>query len=301
MLRYFSLIILFLSYHLAFAQTKKDSIRVVIALDAADDKIERSYGYWEARAALEVKIDMFGYVGGKHLYKTFDMQYDQNEKAWVVMLPKGYFELRVESLGFTDINYPLRLKKDFKESFALKVDSVSYTYKNRKKYSYIPGTLNFNSTVLVQFREGEFADNRAFLMEALEQEGLEHLMVLRSHKVRNTNAFLITIGVDDLTPLNILLHDKLVNKPRVERGYIIGGHITRAIEIFQDNPNVVYANPSFIEDDSQVFLKSAEYPKSDNLERKLLILMEENTRTLDKINYIIDKTTVKEIESEEME
>jgi hypothetical protein len=289
------------AFNTLMAQSKKDSIRVVIALAAADDKIERSYGYWQARAALEVKVDMYGYVGGKHLYKTFDMQYDYDENAWVVYLPKGYFELRVESLGFKDIRFPLRLKKDYKSSFDLQVDSTSYTYKNRQKYSYIPGTLNFNSTVLILFKTGEFADNRAFLTEALALEGLEHLNVLRSHKVRNANAFLITLDIADQTPLNILLHDKLVEKPPIERGYKIGGQVTKAIEIFQQNPNVVYANPSFIDDQTQVFLKSAEYPQSDALERKLLILMEENTRTLDKINYIIDKTTPEELETEEMD
>ena len=299
--RFILLIGFLMSLQLLIAQTKKDSIRVVIALDAANDKIERSYGYWEARAALDVKIDMYGFVGGKHLYKTFDMQYDYDENAWVVMLPKGYFELRIESLGFVDIRFPLRLKKDYRTAFDLKVDSTSYTYKNRQKYSYIPSTLNFNSTVMVLFKTGEFADNRAFLMEALALEGLEHLNVLRSHKVRNANAFLITLDIADQTPLNLLLHDKLINKPPVARGYLIGGQVTKAIEIFQENPNVVYANPSFIDDPTQVFLKSAEYPQSDALERKLLILMEENTKTLDKINYIIDKTTPKEPEIEEIE
>ena len=299
--RFILLIGFLMSLQLLVAQTKKDSIRVVIALDAANDKIERSYGYWEARAALDVKIDMYGFVGGKHLYKTFDMQYDYDEKAWVVILPKGYFELRIESLGFVDIRFPLRLKKDYRTAFDLKVDSTSYTYNNRQKYSYIPSTLNFNSTVMVLFKTGEFADNRAFLMEALALEGLEHLNVLRSHKVRNANAFLITLDIADQTPLNLLLHDKLINKPPVARGYLIGGQVTKAIEIFQENPNVVYANPSFIDDPTQVFLKSAEYPQSDALERKLLILMEENTKTLDKINYIIDKTTPKEPEIEEKE
>ena len=285
------------------AQSRKDSIRVVIALDAANDKIERSKGYWEQRAALEVKIDMFGFVGGKgkHLYRTFDMEYDDGENAWVVILPKGYFELRVESLGFTNINYPMRLKKDHREEFMLKVDSTSYTYKNRKKYTYIAGTLNFNSTVLVQFKEGEFADNRTFLLEALALEGLEHLNVLRAHKVRNANAFLITLDIADLTPLNMLLYNKMTHTPKTERGYVIGGNVTRAIEIFQENPNVVYANPSFLDDPSQVFRPSAIYTKSEELERKLLILMEENTRTLDKINYIIDKTTPKKVEEEEIE
>jgi hypothetical protein len=293
MLRWILISSLFFCFLSCIAQSKKDSIRVVIALDAANDKIERSHGYWEARAALDVKMDMYGFVGGKHLYKTFDMIYDPDEKAWVVMLPKGYFELRVESLGFSTIKFPFRLKKDHREEFDLKLDSVSYSYLNRERFNYIAGTLNFNETILVQFSEGEFADNRAFLMEALALEGLEHLNVLRVNKVPYTNAFLVTLDIADRTPLNMILYRKMTNLPLIERGYIIGGDVTKAIELFQINPNVVYANPSFLDDPDQKFRTSANFTKSDKLDNKLLRLMEQDTRTLDKINYIIDKTTTK--------
>lgn len=278
----------------SFAQ-KKDSLRVVIAMDAANDDIETSYGYWEARSKLKPIIDMYGFnTGVKKLAAKYEMKYDEGEDAWVVTLPMGFFELRVESLGFTDIKSTLRLKKDYRENIFLQIDSTSYTYKNRKKYNYIAGTLNFCSTILVQFGDGEPADQRAFLLEALEVEGYEHISVIRAQKIRHTNSFLVTIGVTDRTPLNMILYKKMTQQPEIERGYLIGADITKAIELFQENSNVLYANPSFLNDPNVVFKNSAKFTKSEQLERKLLSLMEEDSKTLDKINYILDKTTPKE-------
>ena len=62
---------------------------------------------------------------------------------------------------------------------------------------------------------------------------------------------------------------------------------------FRASENVEYANPSFLNDPKEVFLRSADYTQSEELERKLLRLMEEDPKTLDKINYIIKKTTKK--------
>lgn len=304
MLKCFLICCFTICYIGSFAQStkkaKSDSIQVVITLKAADDKMETAYGYWEARANAKVQMDMFGFVGnkGKHLYKTFDFKYDEAQDAWLVTLPKGYFELRVESLGFTNINFPFRLEKDHREEFLLKVDSTAYTYKDGKKYNYIVGTLNFCETILVEFKGGELEENRTFLSTVLAVEGMEHLRVLRSQKVRHSNAFLVSLGIDDRTPLNVILHRKMMGLPRIERGYLIGPDVTKAIEMIQANPNVKYANPSFLNDPNQTFRKSADYTKSEELERKLLKLMEEDPATLDKINFIIQRTTPKEEKKE---
>jgi hypothetical protein len=277
-----------------------DSLLVAITLLADNDKVERSQGYWQARKAVDVKMDMYGFVGGKHLAHSFTLKYDIEKDAWLGNVPKGYYELRIESLGFTNIKFPFRLKKDHQEEFRLKLDSVAYTYKHKKRYNYIAGTLNFCETIVVQFRQGEFADNRTFLMEALALEGLEHLEVLRTQKIRHTNAFLVTLGIADRTPLNILLYNKMTNKSELERGYWIGPDVTKAIEVFQENDNVLSANPSFLDDPNAKFRTSAKYTQTEQLERKLLRLMEEDVRTLDKINYIIDKTTVEEPKKEDI-
>lgn len=283
----------------SFAQ-KKDSLRLVIALDAANDKIETSYGYWEARANLDVQMNMYGFTGGvKRLAERYTMKYDAGEDAWVVTLPKGFFELNIKSLGFQDIVFPFRLKKDTREEFQLKRDSISYTYKNRKRYDYIAGTLNFCATIYVQFRDGDPAAQLAFLSEVLAVEGLEHLNILRTQKLRHTNAFLVTLDIADRTPLNMILYRKMTNAVRTERGYLIGDDVTKAIELIQVNNNVLFANPSFLNDPNQTFLASANYTRSEELERKLLGLMEEDNETLRKINYIIDKTTPKKIVGDE--
>lgn len=274
---------------------KKDSIRVVIAFDAANDKIETSYGFWEARDDIKVTIDMFGLNGGvKYLAEQYPMVYDEGEDAWVTTLPWGFFEMRMESLGFKNIKYPMRLKADFREEFKLDVDSTSYTYKKGKRYSYIPGTLNFTSTIIVGFKSGEPGDHFAFLSEALAVEGMEDISVIRIQKMRNVTSYLVNVDVVEQTPLNVILYRKMTKQSPIERGYIIGGGITRAIEAFQANPTVEYANPGFLDDPNQKFWKSANYDKSDQLERKLLRLMEEDPRVVDKINYIIEKTTPEE-------
>lgn len=285
-------------FFVSFAQ-KRDSIRLIIALDAANDVIETSYGYWDARANLEVKIDMYGFSGGvKHLAEKYTMKYDAGEDAWVVTLPKGFFELRVESMGFTDIIFPLRQKKDYRAEFDLEVDSTSYTYKNGKRYNYIAGTLNFCATIYVQFKGGDPAEHLAFLTEALAVEGLEHLNILRTQKIRHTNAYLVTLDIADRTALNRILYQKLTHQPKTERGYVIGGDVTKAIELIQANSNVLFANPTFLDDPNQVFMTSTNYAKSEELERKLLRLMEEDHETYKKINYIIEKTTSKEVGDE---
>ncbi|BDS12190.1 hypothetical protein [Aureispira anguillae] len=285
-------------FFVSFGQ-KRDSLRLVIALDAANDQIETSYGYWEARANVDVKVNMYSLNGAvKRLAKQYTMRYDQGEDAWTVMLPMGFFELQVKSFGFKDIKFPLRLKKDYRHEFSLELDSVSYTYKNRKLYNYIPGTLNFCATIYVQFKDGDPAEQLAFLTEVLAVEGLEHLNVLRTQKIRHANAFLVTLDIADRTPLNMILYQKMTKQPQIERGYLIGGDVTRAIELIQENSNVLFANPSFLDDPNQVFMTSSNYTKSEELERKLLRLMEEDTKTLNKINYIIEKTTPKEVAEE---
>ena len=295
MLKIFYLLFTFCVFSTTHAQ-KTDSLRLVVALEADTDEIERSYGYWTSRAAMEVKVKMFGFVGTKekHLYKTFTMNYNVGEEAWVCNLPKGYFELNVHSFGFTDIVYPMRLKEDHREEFRLKVDSTLYTYNQRKKYPYIAGSLRFNETIFVQFASGDFAENRAFLHEALNVEGWESLNVIRSHKVKGANAFLVTLDIAVETPLNQILYDKVTEKPEVERALQIGPYVTKAIELYQENPNVLFADPTFLGQTSKTLLQSVKFTQSEELEQKILVLMQENTTVLDKINYIIDKTTPEE-------
>ena len=132
--------ILFWSFTLCFTSSyaQVDSLLVAIELLADNDKVERSQGYWEARQAVKVNMDMYGFVGGKHLAHSFTLKYDADEDAWLGNVPKGYYELRIESLGFTNIKFPFRLKKDHQEEFRLKLDSVVYTYKNKKRYNFGP-------------------------------------------------------------------------------------------------------------------------------------------------------------------
>lgn len=277
---------------IVFPLTAQDSVQVIIHLDAANDQIELSSGYQEARSNLDVLINMYNLQRGvKTLAKTYRMRYSNEEEAWVATVPWGFYELNIHSLGFKDINHPMRLKSDYREEFALDVDSTSYTYENGKRYDYILGTRHFNSTVVVRFKdEGEPADYRAFLQEALALEELPHINVLRVQKMRNTNTFLVNIEVIAQIPLNLLLYRKVTQQKTIEPGYLIGGGLTQAIELFQANPAVVYANPTFIDDSTQELLPSAQMAKSSQLERKLLRLMENDPATLDKINYIIQQT-----------
>jgi len=254
-------------------KSQTDSVRVIIHLNPANDQIELSYGYEQARAGLNLMVNMYNLQRGvKTLAKQYRMTYDNYEDAWVLTLAKGFYELRIESLGFTDIIFPMRLKKDLRQEFNLEVDSTSYTYENRKRYNYIMGT-------------------KHFIQEALAEDGFENINVLRIQKMRNTNAFLVNLEIIKPVPLNLILYRKVTEQPPIEPGLIMGKAVTRAIERLQANPTVLYANPTFVELSSKDPLPSAEMAKSARLERKLLRLMEDDPRTLDRINYIIQKTT----------
>jgi len=281
-------------------KSRSDSIKVVISLVVKDKKIETAKNFWESYFTLPVKLNMYGFKGGnRHLYRVFDMQYDPTLDAWQAIVPRGFFELRVESLGFKDIQFPLRLKTDFEEEFTLDVDSLSYTYKHRKRYNYIKGSLLFNETIIVDFNAGDYATNRAFLDEALAVEGLEYINVRRALKMPGRNAFIVTLDIWDTTPLKVILYKKVKDIARTRRGYQIGPHVTKAIELYQANPNVAYANPTFLDDEEQEFRNSANYTKSEKLERKLQTYMVQDEQTLKKINYIIKKTTPKKKEEKE--
>lgn len=273
------------------AQT--DSVRVVIHLNPANDQIELSYGYQQARMDLQPLINMYNLQRGvKTLATQYKMAYDEDEDAWVTKVPWGFYELRVESLGFKDIVYPMRIKKDVREEFALDVDSTSYSYQDGKRYNYIMGTRHFNNTLIVRFKdEGDPAKYHSFLQAALSEEGFEYTNVLRIQKMRNTNTFLVNLEVITPIPLNIILYRKVTKQKPIEQGLIMGKAIAQAIEQIQTNPMVVYANPTFIEPSSKPMLPSSEMAKSAQLERKLLRLMEDDPAVLDKINYIIQKTT----------
>ena len=125
-------------------------------------------------------------------------------------------------------------------------------------------------------------------------EGWENLNVIRSHKVKGANAFLLTLDIAVETPLNQILYDKVTEKPEVERALQIGPYVTKAIELYQENPNVLFADPTFLGQTSKTLLQSVKFTQSEELEQKILVLMQENTAVLDKINYIIDKTTPEE-------
>ena len=279
-------------------QVKSDSIRIAIELLVKDKQIETAKNFWNAYYNLQVDLKMFGFVGGKkHLYKTFPLSYNVESEIWEATVPKGFFELQVNSFGFKDIRFPIRTKVDFSEKFTLEVDTLSYTYKNGVRYNYIAGTMNFNETIIVAFKDGDYTTNRAFLEEALAVEGLEHINLRRALKMPNKNAFIVTLDIWDTKPLSQILYDKLMDIPQVDRGFTIGGHITKAIELYQANPNVIAANPTFNGDPDQVFWSSDDYTKSEYLERKLENYMVENDIILKKINYIIKRTTPPVVET----
>ncbi len=299
MLLFFSLL---LSQSLV-AQKKKvvDSLSVIVKMVVKDDKIETAKNFWPSYYQLPIKMHMYGFHHGnpKHLYRTFELVYDDDIDAWRTTVPWGFFELEMTTMNFKNILFPMRLKENFEEEFTLEVDSLLYTYKDAKPYYYIEGTLNFNETIIVDFKSGDYATNRAFLDEALDVEGLEYINVRRAYKMRGRNAFVVTLDIWDIRSLNTIVRQKVTRHKYRERGYIIGNSITKAIELYQANPNVIYANPSFLETNEEVvFRKSEDYPKSEKLEYKLLKMMEEDEITLQKINYIIEQTTIEEVVEE---
>lgn len=302
MLKYITLIFLMLGLvGTICGQRRVDSVKVAIALEAKDKEVELAKNFWSAYFNLPVQLKMFGFKGNnpKHLYRTFDLQYNPDTELWETTVPWGFFELHVHDEGFKDIVFPLRIKGDLTEKFDLEVDSLSYTYKNRKRYNYIAGTLRFNETILVGFSGDDYATNRALLDQALAVEGLEHIHVRRAYKMRGRNAFVVTLDIWDTRELPAILYQKISETPEIDRGIIIANDVTKAIDAYQKLDQVTFANPTFLDDSEQTFRKSENYGKSERLEYKLQTYQEQDEETLRKINYIIDKTTPEEEEEEE--
>lgn len=287
------------SFSALYAQRPVDSIKVRIELNPKDIKIEMAKNYQSERAGINLQMDMFGFrKGQKYRFKTFDFHYITADDAWEVTLPKGFFQLRVESLGFKDFVFPFRLKEDFTEEFNLEVDSLPYTYKDGESYPYIANSLAFSESILVYFKSGDWATNRALLDELLDVEGMEHVNVRRAQKIKDVNAFIVNLNIRDQTALTTLIHNKLTQKESLPWQYQISNVVTEVLETYQANEAILYANPTFIDDATQTYRPSTDFPKSDQLTNKLERMMTEDENTLQKINYIVNKTTPPVVEEE---
>lgn len=280
----------------AFAQGEDDFCYVTLKLKAADEKIERARFYQSARENIKVEFTQIIFKNGANSFgKKYFATYNKEKNAWTARLPKGEYRFRTQHIGFDDYRETVECKQPTlimeKE---LKVKNLSYTYENGRKYDYIRGGIEFSETIVVHFKSGTPDENNAFL---------ETFPFEKVQKLRYTNSFFLTLNLANQESLpEILIREALDDEP-LNEGFYFGDAITKTIEKLMENPNVKYAEPSFVfpkqsievlskkdfstvesmtgklkdrNADEPKRLNPDEFEKSDELQQKLLRELEGN-------------------------
>ncbi|MCP4440350.1 MAG: hypothetical protein GY810_15500 [Aureispira sp.] len=272
------LILLFLvGANLVLAQKKDvdiDSFRVTIKLTPDHDSVKKATNYKTAYKSVKVKFNKLSFkYGKKKVSKVFNLPYDAELDAWTTLMPKGLYNMTIKHGGFVDQEVPMAVEDSLEEVFYLKVDSLPYTYKDGTKYRYIHSTLDFTETVFVQFNIIDPFAAKGILDGLLPT--YTDISILNIQKLSNVNAFLVDFSVADHTPLPLLLYRQVSKTPAPPRGTEIGFQIAKTIELLQSAPEIEYANPMFNNTNPE-FLKTDDFPKSEELEDKLLRQLEGN-------------------------
>lgn len=274
---YATLLLSFFVLNITYAQQKKivvDSFRVTIKLSPDHDSIKRAVNYQKAYKAVKIKFNKLSFkYGKKKVAKVFDLPYNKELEAWSMLMPKGIYNMTINHEGFIPQEVPMAVEDSLEEEFFLKVDSLPYTYKDHEKYRYIHSTLDFTETVFVQFSTLDPFEAKGILDGLLPT--CPDISVRNIQKIPKVNAFWVDISVADNTSLPLLLYRKVSNTPAPPRGTEIGYQISKAIEILQAAPEIDYVNPMFNNTNPE-FLKSEDFPKSEELKDKLLRQLEGN-------------------------
>jgi hypothetical protein len=290
-----SIINLIFNSFAVFAQSIENHCYVTLYLKTDDEKIERAKFYQSAREKLKVEFTLLIFKdNGSSFGKKYYAVYNKEKDAWSIKLPYGMYRFRTEHVGFDDYRKTVVCEQPtliIEEN--LKIENLAYTYEDGKKYNYIKGGIEFSETVIVHFKGGTPDENKAFL-ETFQHEKIQ--------KLRYINAFFLTLNLSNQEPLpEILIRETYGDAPLGE-GYYFGDAITGTIEKLMENPNVSYANPTFIfpkkdiqvlstkdfatipgltntlknrKPDEPMRLNPDEFEKSDALQQKLLKELEE--------------------------
>ncbi len=280
----------------AFGQID-DFSYVTIELEPIPKKIAYARYYDKTRAAIKVELIQYSDDNGKTDFgKTYTAKYNSEKDAWFARVPKGWYMLRTKHIGFKSLQRVTQFKK-LKElrKETLEVEGeLPHCFEDGNKYSYIKGGIEFSETILVFFKSATPEENKAFMEENFKVEKIQ--------KMPHINAFFLTLDLKNQEPLPEVLIRHSMGDQALPEGYYFGDAITQAIEKLQSNPNVKYANPSFIvpksavsevkledegshagmlsklqehKDESPKFLQIKDFEKSSALKRKLTQQLEE--------------------------
>jgi hypothetical protein len=212
---------------------------LTLFMTADDEKVERAKFYNIARENIKVEFSRIVFKNGESNYgKRYYATYNSDKNAWTAIVPKGMYRFRTQHLGFDNFRETiecemptLTIKK------TLKTSSLPYTFDKGQKYDYIRGAIEFSETIVVHFKSGAADENKAFL-ESFPHEKIQ--------KIRFINSFLLTLNLANQESLpEILMRETYGDEPLAE-GFYFGDAVTKTIEKITENPNVNYADPSFI-------------------------------------------------------
>ena len=226
--------------NLLLAQSAVENLcQLTIKMDSDQELIQKVRYYLITKEQIKVELYSILIKNGKSSYgKKIIASYDKEKDAWTATLPYGIYHFRTEHIGFEDFNETIELdQSNFILEKKLSVVKLSYTYENGKKYYFIKGGMEFSETIMVHFRAGTMEENKAFL-ETFPHESIQ--------KLRFVNSFLLTLDIKNRESLAEILIRESWNDPIKSEGYFIGDEVTEIIEKIAANPNVKYANPSFI-------------------------------------------------------
>ena len=233
------LYILVFNFNLSAQQANEDYCYITLYLKADNEEIESAKFYIISRENIKVEFTKIVFTnGGSSFGKSYIANYNKEKDAWTARLPKGMYRFRTQHPGFENLRESLDCEKPMVIiERKLRAEKLPYTYDMGRKYNYIRGGIEFSETIVVHFNSGTPDENKTFL------EGFPHEKI---QKIKYINAFFLTLNLSSQESLaEILLRETLGDEPLGE-GFYFGDAITETIEKLMENPNVSYANPTFV-------------------------------------------------------
>jgi len=212
--------------------------QVRLKLIPDNERIEQAKFYEKSLEEIKVELILYSFDEGVSKFgSSYIASFNPSNQIWTIEAPAGLYMLRTHHIGFIDYRETLELDADMEIERPLSANQLPYCYHNGSKFEYIKGSMEFSETIWVQFKSGSTEENLAFLQE-FPHENVQ--------KLRFVNQFLITCNIQSQETIAEILLRQTMNDPVYSEGYFIGDQITRIIEKIMANPNVQFANPSYI-------------------------------------------------------
>jgi hypothetical protein len=220
-------------------QAQENLCYISLSMRPDDERVEMAKFYSIARENIKVEFTSIVFKNGESNFgKRYFAEYNFEKDAWIAKVPMGMYRFRTQHPGFESFRETIECEQPLLNiKKTLKALSLPYTYEKGQKYDYIRGAIEFSETVIVHFKAGTPDENKAFL-ETFPHEKIQ--------KIRFINAFLLTLNLANQESLpEILMRETFGDEPLSE-GFYFGDAITKTIEKIIENPNVAYADPSFV-------------------------------------------------------